>query len=453
MLSIWQIQLLDSKSGWKEFCLSKSSQKKQKLMEMAKNGETKPIPGKHPLGYVLNEYTRHNSSSYDSEFNKQIRERIPRWFMCAKKRKQQLLEMAYSGKPRPNKKSHKLGSGLTCYTSLKSGSYDQDFDKKIRKIRPDWFVSRSNISDQKKQQLLEMARNGEKKPKRDGLGNVLRIYTEHKRDCYDPEFDKVIRKIVPDWFSSLSDIADQKKQQLLEMARRGEPRPIQKVHELGHSLTLYTTKSNCYDLDFDKEIRKLRSDWFVSLSERANQKKKQLLEMARRGKLRPKISEHIGSCLSKYTTVGNTFDKNFDKEIRSLRPDWFRYAVNHKKKQLIDMARRGKPRPNRKSHKLASALVYYTKPKDSSYDPDFDKKIRELMPDWFRNKKTQSDIVDQKKQQLLEIARNGEPRPNQKTHKLGSVLGCYTRLKHKSYDPDFDKKIRKLRSDWFRKIK
>ena len=111
--------------------------------------------------------------------------------------KKLLLEMAKNGKDKPSCKT-KLGWALYNYTYKSSGSYDPVFDKQIRKLRPDWFVS---TSKQNKKLLLEIAKNGKDKPSRKTkLGGVLYNYTYKSSDSYDPVFDKQIRKLRPDWF-------------------------------------------------------------------------------------------------------------------------------------------------------------------------------------------------------------------------------------------------------------
>jgi hypothetical protein len=36
-----------------------------------------------------------------------------------------------------------------------------------------------------------------------------------------------------------------------------------------------------------------------------------------------------------------------------------------------------------REHELAEALARYTDPDDPEYDPEFDREIRRLRPDWF----------------------------------------------------------------------
>ena len=72
-----------------------------------------------------------------------------------------------------------------------------------------------------------------------------------KNRSYDPKLHKKIKKIRPDWFLSQTQIADQKKKQLLDMAKRGLPRPSHDKTKIGQALSNYTRKSSpVYDHDF-----------------------------------------------------------------------------------------------------------------------------------------------------------------------------------------------------------
>lgn len=61
-------------------------------------------------------------------------------------------------------------------------------------------------------------------------------------------------------------------------------------------------------------------------------------------------------------------DREFAKELRRLRPDWF-------KNKLLDLAKNGNPRPKKP---VTDFLAKYV-----AYDPDFGKTIRKIRPDWF----------------------------------------------------------------------
>jgi len=171
-------------------------------------------------------------------------------------KKQQLLAMAKRGEPRPQQK-HPLGDVFVNYVRKDSKSYDFEFREAIIKFAPQWFGSFHH-----KQQLLEMAKLGEERPnKQFVLGRVLCHYTIRYSGTYDPSFDKQIRKLAPHWFINKITTVE-KKQQLIEMAKRGEKRPSCRKHPLGKVLFHYTNQSACYDSVFDKQIRKLAPHWF-----------------------------------------------------------------------------------------------------------------------------------------------------------------------------------------------
>jgi hypothetical protein len=108
------------------------------------------------------------------------------------------------------------------------------------------------------------------------------------------------------------------------MAKNGEARPTQKT-KLGRALSEYTKISSyCFDINFYQEISSIRPDWFVSQSEIVNQKKQELILMAKNGEDRPSYETKIGCSLSNYTRKSShVYDAKFDELIRSLRPDWF----------------------------------------------------------------------------------------------------------------------------------
>lgn len=308
----------------------------------------------------------------------------------ANRKKAKLLEMARNGKSRPISRSH-IGCVLCDYTNASRESYDPDFDKLIREIRPDWFI---NTADEKKAEFLKMARAGKPKPVwNDKLGMSLYGYTSEKNECYDADFAKKIRTLRPDWFVSqcLSKLraTANNKATLIEMAKSGKPRPKFRS-KTGNRLSSYTRKiSKRYDSDFDKQIRKTRPDWFdFGRYESASRNKAKLLEMAKAGLSRPHWKHIMAKRLSRYTSELNTaYDIGFDREIRKLRPDWFFYpdkSANKKKAKLLKIARNGLSRPSCKKDRLGGCLVNYTCKRNSAYDSDFDERIRKLRPDWFR---------------------------------------------------------------------
>jgi hypothetical protein len=297
--------------------LSSSANKKQQLLEMARQGEKRPS-ARTQLGQALYNYLRKSS-----EFTNEIKRIRPDWLVSkSDHNKQLLLDFARKGKPRPNIKTQ-LGGALKNYTLPNSVSYDPIFAKKIKNFRPDWFLRKSHL---KRQQLLEMARKKLPKPDHNTqLGKALKKYTLKTSGGYNAVFDKKIRKLAPNWFISRYDAVNEKKRQLLEMARKKLPKPSQRT-QIGRALGKYTwNKSESYDPVFAKQIKKIRPDWFTSQTQIANQKKQQLLEMARKKLPRPDRKTQLGGALNNYAFPKSvSYDPIFAKKIKKLAPHWFK---------------------------------------------------------------------------------------------------------------------------------
>jgi len=177
--------------------------------------------------------------------------------------------MARNGNPKPHRKTP-LGASFVRFTCDSSSSKDQGFTKKIKKLRPDWFLHKLiQVADKKKQTLLNMAREGKRKPDhRTPLGRALGHYTQESSNSRDPKFTSEIKKIRPDWFVDQSDIAGQKKKILLGMANARKPKPNNKL-AICKALYCYTQKSSSsYDPVFTKQIKRLAPHWFKRCSTR-----------------------------------------------------------------------------------------------------------------------------------------------------------------------------------------
>ena len=139
-----------------------------------------------------------------------------------------------------------------------------------------------------------------------------------------------------------------------------------------------------------------------------------------------------------------------NKHIQSSTVEsfWFEFEKSSiiRKKQLIQMAKNGENRPHSKKHPLGTYFNQYTHKSGSSYDQDFTRKIRSIAPHWLIK---QADIVNKKKQELIKIAQNKEPRPITRKHPLGVVLSHYTTQSNKTYDAQFTQKLKKLAPNWF----
>ena len=70
----------------------------------------------------------------------------------------------------------------------------------------------------------------------------------------------------------------------------------------------------------------------------------------------------------------------------------------------------------------------------------------------FRDLKV-TGSAEENKRTLLEMAKQGEPRPNSKTHYLGKVLQSYITPAHDSYDNKFKNRLSKVAPEWFSRFK
>ena len=248
------------------------------------------------------------------------------------KKKQKLLAMAKAGKPRPSTPVT-WGRVLANYTCdvEDNGCYDAVFDKQIRLLRPDWFAP---TAKEKKKSLLREAR---RKPRWHRLGKLrpqrfrvaLQHYTTRTHPDYDATFSKLVRKLAPHWFISNKTKRDKKKKKLLAIAKAGKPRPYHGC-ALGRALAECTCQTSClYDVDFDKQIRRLSPSWFrgnrqTQKVEREKAKEK-LLQMAAAAKPRPHRKSVLGRTLARCTSPTScVYDSVFDRRMRKLAPQWFR---------------------------------------------------------------------------------------------------------------------------------
>jgi len=175
----------------------------------------------------------------------------------------------------------------------------------------------------------------------------------------------------------------QHKCELFDLAKEGSPKP-KTGSSLRNQFKNYTNPNNgCYDKEFHQKIMSLRPDWFIDT---AKIRKDKLLEMAKNGDVRPPYGTDLGNALCRYTSkIQNAKDPLFTKEIKRMRPDWFKDTVKENKLKIIEMARSGKEKPLRGKHPMGRPLLCYASDRHAStFDQSFRDKIMELRPDWFR---------------------------------------------------------------------
>ena len=304
-----------------------SIDKKNQIIQLAKTNKPKPTTRLHPLKNAYRNYTNPSHRCYDTNFIKQLQSIRPDWFSSStNQKKQELIKLAKSNQPRPPQKTHPLGSIFNNYINPTHGSYDPKFIKQIKELAPNWFVSRSTIADQKKKQLLKLAKSKQPRPHQyqHPLGSPLCSYISTNNRSYDPTFTKQIKELAPNWFNKKSDV---KKLQLINLAKSKQPKPINLLHPLGSPLSYYTTpKSQSYDPKFTKQIKSISPHWFITRTDNANQKKKQLLQLAKTNKPKPIKSSKLYLAFIRYTSKSNksSYDPIFTKQIKSIAPHWFK---------------------------------------------------------------------------------------------------------------------------------
>lgn len=199
--------------------------------------------------------------------------------------------------------------------------------------------------------------------------------------------------------------SQQKKQELLEMALRGDPKPDRDT-PLWNALHNYSCTGNaCYDPEFVSKIMGC-SSWLRGPRKQPNterqfidgfrgkrapaDKKATLMEMARAGLPRPPSATPAGQALSAYTWHSHVmFDSVFAAALKEIRPDWFEDQAAKKKAIILEIAASGKPRSAIGT--LSGALQNYVRPSSGSFDGEFRDNLIALRPDWFpRSNKQQN---------------------------------------------------------------
>jgi len=187
----------------------------------------------------------------------------------------------------------------------------------------------------------------------------------------------------------LPNSSDLNKRKLIEMAKNGEDKPGCLTKD-GRRLYSYTCKFfTSYDESFTKLIYKLRPDWFLKSSDIMKQK---LIKMAKDGKNRPHNRTKEGAAIRRYLDKkSSSYCEEFSILIKKLRPDWFVKPSDAMKQKLIMMAKSGKDRP-KKNTKEGRALQRYMHHKNYCCK-SFVKIIKELAPNWFKEKRTVEEKI------------------------------------------------------------
>lgn len=209
-----------------------------------------------------------------------------------------------------------------------------------------------------------------------------------------------IHLLRPDWFDREKfERAAKARREVLELAKSGAPRPSRLSKDPHERQLAYALNMHNYDLNtypWWQEIYAIRPDWFdPDIKNRVAENKRRLLEIARSGGKRPskkskdpetrRLGSAIEVCTAKYQ---QSYDEAFDKEIRTLRPDWFDPDRNTRladmREKFLQLARSGAPRPKERAvdpeeRKMGQLLRRVIKK-----FPEFAEEMRRARPEWFR---------------------------------------------------------------------
>lgn len=178
------------------------------------------------------------------------------------------------------------------------------------------------------------------------------------------------------------------------------------------------------------------------------------LQMAREGK--PKPSGQRARMLRHYASPNSQgYDQKFSLEIKQLAPSWFQDLRKQKmsrcKKELLRLAHSGAKKPTKKNKNLSNSLWRYISPLSSRYDENFVREIRVVAPSWLeiRPKRFSDKTIQQKKNEILSIAKSGGPRPSKRQSGHGRAIWQFTSDKSKWYDETFATQLKGLAPHWF----
>jgi hypothetical protein len=435
---------------------------KDYLLELARECGKRP-PQDTALGKRFSNYLM-----TDKAFKEKIKELCPKWFRSSQGAKEKtkaamemFLEMARNREKRPAQHSKdpeekKLGKALTQFLI----TYPE-FEEKIYQANREW-TGRGQIEviRETKNHLIELAREcGTRPPQNTSLGYKLNNYLQT-----DKAFKEKIKELCPDWLRSGYGAREKTivaMEMFLEMARNGEKRPNQRSkdpeeNKLGK---LLASLLDNYP-EFRKKLLEANRDWFTSekrrqflaeykeenptKEEEVQATKEYLLELARECGKRPPISTNLGKRLQPYLRT----DEAFREKVKELCPKWFRSSQGAKEetKAAMEMF-------------LEMARNGEKRPSQRSKDPE-EKRLANTFTDLIRRDpefeekiyqanrewtgRGKAEVIKETKNHFLELARECGTRPPKDTA-LGDMLNS-----HLTKDKAFKKKMKELCPDWFK---
>lgn len=249
---------------------------KKKLIKLASSGAEKPKYYSSE-GRRLSSYVCKTSAAYDKKFTYKIKKIRSDWLDSqeerVKKNKKMFLEMAARGEKRPNKRKDPKGAIFSSYVCPSQPTFDKKFRDQIKKINPEWIEKKSDI---KKNQLLRLAKKRKSRPNwNTPLGKFFAdcIYRKDRKG-FDKNLYEKLKKVRPNWFVSQHQLCEKKRQEILKLAKNKKlsKKDIQKKIK---TFVNYIQGKTRNDKDFVRKLKKIRPEFFVTRSQIAKQRKKE----------------------------------------------------------------------------------------------------------------------------------------------------------------------------------
>jgi hypothetical protein len=417
------------------------SSKKMAILDFVKKHGRRPIqhkPEEKKLGYAARRYTSPTSVSYDPEFTRRLNELDP-IIDTADLNKKAVLAFVKANGRRPSRhkpEESKLSLDMGTYKRPSNASYDPEFARELNKLVP------ARVSDprSKKAAVLAFVKRHGRRPSKakaaeSKLGTYMYSYCSPTSGSYDPEFTRLLNELAP-----IIDVTGLNKEAILSFVKEHGRRPSQHKPEerkLGGAARHYTSPdSDSYDVEFSIKLNELAPD-------KASKMKAAILSFVNVRGRRPNITKPdekiLGRATVKYTSPSNNrYDPDFSRKLNELIPIIDKKGA--KKTAILDFVKEHGRRPDitkPEEKKLGAAIYTYTRPYSDCYDQEFTRVLNELAP-----------IIDKKgakKTAVLNFVKVHGRRPNLKKpeeKKLGIAAASYSSHTSKCYDPEFAAKLK-----------
>jgi G:T-mismatch repair DNA endonuclease (very short patch repair protein) len=167
----------------------------------------------------------------------------------------------------------------------------------------------------KKDEILALPADAPRPHSRTPIGSYYHRFINPRNLSFDPDFLTKVKAKYPGWF--VKTVVENKK--YFRSLPPLSPKPTGKMMGLIHN---YTQRySECYDAEFDSDIRRAQPEWFAKT---ARITKANIRALPVTTPQRPQISTTVGRCFANYICKSSPqYDSTFDDAVRKRFPHWF----------------------------------------------------------------------------------------------------------------------------------